>query len=288
VAERLHIIVVTGLAGSGKSHCIHALEDSGFYCIDNLPVELIPRFVALCRGYGDGIRRIALGIDLREGRFLSSWPSVLAELKAAGHRVDVLFLDASNEVLMRRFNETRRPHPLAAGGSVEEGIVRERSALADMRALADNVIDTSGLNVHELKAEIEAYIGAGAAGRKMNLFLNSFGYKFGVPHDADVIFDVRFLPNPYFIDVLSGKSGLDAEVRDFVIGREETRLFLQRFCSLLEFVLPRYEKEGKSHLTLALGCTGGRHRSVVLVEELKKKLTGKGLAIRVKHRDIHR
>lgn len=286
MADGLDIIVVTGLSGSGKSGVIRALEDNGFFCIDNLPVVLIPKFIDLCQGYREEIKRIALGIDLRERLFLQSWPEVLTELRVAGHRVEVLFLDAADEVLLRRFSETRRPHPLAGEGSIQEGIVRERKALEGMRALADKIIDTSDFNVHELKREVEQYYSQSQSPRKMNLFMNSFGYKYGIPHDTDMIVDVRFLPNPFFVNGLRAKNGLEPDVKEFVLKREETHVFLDRLYSLLEFVLPQYEREGKSSLTLALGCTGGKHRSVVLVEELKKRLDQERFRIHVKHRDI--
>jgi UPF0042 nucleotide-binding protein len=286
MAEVLDIVVVTGLSGSGKSVAIRALEDNGFFCIDNLPVVLIPKFIDLCQGYQEGIKRIALGIDLREGFFFESWPEVLAELRSAGHRVQVLFLDADDEVLLRRFSESRRPHLLAGEGSVQDGIARERKALEGMRALADKVIDTSHINVHELKRQVDEYYSQSLSLRKMNLFLSSFGYKYGIPHDTDMIFDVRFLPNPFFVEELKGKDGLEPDVKEFVLKREETYAFLDRLYALLEFVLPRYEREGRSNLTLALGCTGGRHRSVVLVEELKKRLEGSKFRMHVKHRDI--
>ena len=286
MADGLDIIVVTGLSGSGKSVVIRALEDNGFFCIDNLPVVLIPKFIDLCQGYREEIKRIALGIDLRERLFLQSWPEVLTELRVAGHRVEVLFLDAADEVLLRRFSETRRPHPLAGEGSIQEGIVRERKALEGMRALADKIIDTSDFNVHELKREVEQYYSQSQSPRKMSLFMNSFGYKYGIPPDTDMIVDVRFLPNPFFVNGLRAKNGLEPDVKEFVLKREETHVFLDRLYSLLEFVLPQYEREGKSSLTLALGCTGGKHRSVVLVEELKKRLDQERFRIHVKHRDI--
>jgi RNase adapter protein RapZ len=286
MSDRLDIVVVTGLAGSGKSVAIRALEDRGFFCIDNLPVRLIPQFVELCEGSGEGINRIALGVDLRASRFLQSWPEVLACLRRDGYRVDVLFLDASDEVLLRRFSETRRPHPLAGEGSVQEAIARERKALEGMRALADKVIDTTGLNVHELKREIDDQFSQTADARRMNLFLTSFGYKYGNPPDADIIMDVRFLPNPFFVHELRDQTGLEPEVEEFVLKREETNGFLERLYALLEFALPYFVHEGKSTLTVALGCTGGRHRSVVLVEELKRRLEGKPFRIHVKHRDI--
>jgi RNase adapter protein RapZ len=285
MANGLDIIVITGLSGSGKSFAIRALEDNGFYCVDNFPAPLIPKFIDLCQGYQEEIRRIALGVDLRGIQFLQALPGVLSDLRAAGHRVQVLFFDASDDVLLRRFSETRRPHPQAGHDSIQAGISRERKALESIRALADKVIDTSNFNVHELKREMEQQFCQTPTGSRMTLFFTSFGYKFGIPHDADIILDVRFLPNPYFVDELRPKTGLDSEVRDYVLGNAETQRFLDRLYALLEFALPLYEREGKSSLTLALGCTGGRHRSVVLVEELRKRFGAGHFRIHVKHRD---
>jgi RNase adapter protein RapZ len=288
MADGLDIFIITGLSGSGKSVAIHALEDNGFFCIDNLPALLIPKFIDLCHGYREEIKRIALGVDLRGGQFLQTWPQVLTEMRAAGHHVQVLFFDASDGVLLRRFNETRRPHPRAGQGSIQEGITRERKALEGMRELADKVIDTSDLNVHQLKREMEESFCQISDARRMTMFLTSFGYKYGIPHDTDIIFDVRFLPNPYFVQELRGKSGLESEVKEYVLKNEETRAFLDRLDALLEFTLPLYEREGKSSLTVALGCTGGRHRSVVLVEELRKRLSKDKLPVHAKHRDINK
>jgi RNase adapter protein RapZ len=286
MTDDLEVIIVTGLSGSGKSVAIRALEDNGYFCIDNLPALLIPKFIDLCEGYNEGISRIALGVDLRAGQFLQALPQVLADMRHAGHHVQVLFFDASDEVLLRRFSETRRPHPLAGEEPVQEGISRERKALEAMRELADKVIDTTDLNVHELKREMEERFCQAPYSRSMNVFLTSFGYKYGIPHDTDMILDVRFLPNPYFVTELRAHDGLETEVEEYVLKNEETRTFLDRLYSLLEFALPLYEREGKSSLTLALGCTGGRHRSVVLVEELHKRLGGGKFRIHVKHRDI--
>ena len=286
MADGLDIFVVTGLSGSGKSFAIRALEDNGFFCVDNLPALLIPKFIDLCHGYEEEIMRIALGVDLRGGQFLQALPQVLADVRNAGHHVQVLFFDASDDVLLRRFSETRRPHPLSGPGSIQDGISRERKALESIRALADKVIDTSDFNVHQLKREMEQQFCDAPTARRMTLFLNSFGYKFGIPHDTDIILDVRFLPNPYFVNELRHKSGLEKEVEAYVLGDGETRGFLDRLYALLEFTLPLYEREGKSSLTLALGCTGGRHRSVALVEELQKRFGGGPFRIHVKHRDI--
>ena len=286
MAAGLDIIIITGLSGSGRTFAIRALEDNGFFCVDNLPALLIPKFIDLCHGYQEEITRIALGVDLRGGQFLQGLPQVLAETRAAGHHVRILFFDASDQVLLRRFSETRRPHPLAGQDSIQEGIARERKALEGIRALADKVIDTSDFNVHQLKREMEQQFCQTPGARRMALFFSSFGYKYGIPHDTDMILDVRFLPNPYYVNDLRGKCGFDAEVREFVLGDQESHLFLERLYGLLEFTLPLYEREGKSSLTLALGCTGGRHRSVVLVEELQKRFAAGNFPIHVKHRDI--
>jgi UPF0042 nucleotide-binding protein len=286
MAEGLEIIVVTGMSGSGKSFAIRAFEDNGFFCIDNLPALLIPKFIDLCQDHREGVTRIALGVDLRGEQFLQSWPNVLAEVRAEGHHIQVLFFDAADDVLLRRFSETRRPHPLAGNDSVQDGISRERKALEGMRALADKIIDTSDLNVHQLKREIEQQFCLTPFSRRMTVFLTSFGYKFGIPHDTDIILDVRFLPNPYFVNELRDKTGTDVEVKDYVLQNDDTRAFLDRLYALLEFTLPLYEREGKSSLTVALGCTGGRHRSVTLVEELRQRLSQSHLRIHVKHRDI--
>lgn len=286
MAVGLDIIIITGMSGSGKSVAIRALEDNNFFCIDNLPAVLIPKFIELCHGYHGEISRVALGVDLRGGQFLQNWPDILSEMRTTGHDVQVLFFDASDEVLLRRFNETRRPHPLAASDSVQEGIGRERKALEGMRALADAVIDTSELNMHELKHEMEQRFCLPSGTRGMNVFLTSFGYKYGTPHDADIMLDVRFLPNPFFVDELRNKSGLEWDVADYVLKRDETQAFFERIDSLLGFTLPLYEKEGKRSLTIALGCTGGKHRSVVLVEELRKRINAKRFRLHVKHRDI--
>jgi UPF0042 nucleotide-binding protein len=286
MADELVIIIITGLSGSGKSFAIRALEDNGFFCVDNLPALLIPKFIDLCHGYTEDIMRIALGVDLRGGQFLQSLPQVLAEVKTAGHHVQILFFDASDDVLLRRFSETRRPHPLAGQDSIQDGISRERKALESIRALADRVIDTSEFNVHQLKREMEQQFCQAPSARRMALFFTSFGYKYGIPHDTDLILDVRFLPNPYFVNELRDKTGLDSEVREFVLKDPETAMFLDRLYGLLEFTLPLYEREGKSSLTLALGCTGGRHRSVLLVEELRKRFGDGAFRVHVKHRDI--
>jgi UPF0042 nucleotide-binding protein len=285
---RLSLVVVTGLSGSGKSTAIHVLEDLGFYCVDNLPVALIPRFLEICESSGEELNRVALGIDLRERTRLGDLPRVLDELKRDGHRVDVLFLDAGDEMLMRRFSETRRPHPLAATGTPADGIRLEREKLAPLRERADRIIDTSALTVHTLREELHRLVGGTEHAGVMTVTLMSFGYKYGVPTDVDTVIDVRFLPNPFFVQELRMKSGLDQSVADYVLRSPETGDFLERLKALLEFTLPLYQREGKSYLTVALGCTGGRHRSVVLVEELRNVLVGAQYRVLVQHRDIER
>lgn len=288
MASLLDIVVITGLSGSGKSVAIKALEDNGFFCVDNLPAPLIPKFIELCQGYHEEIRSVAFGIDLRGGQFIEQWPDVLRAVREKGHRVEVIFLDASDQLLLRRFNETRRPHPLQGDGSVLDGIARERRALETMLEWADRIVDTSELNVHELRQVIESSFVRISEKRRMTLFLVSFGYKYGVPLDADLIMDVRFLPNPFFVNGLRAKTGLAREVKDFVLRREETHEYLEKLRALLEFTLPRYEREGKSNLTIAFGCTGGRHRSVVLVDAVKQQLMRSPWHCRVRHRDIDR
>lgn len=287
-APPLHIVVVSGLSGAGKSTAIRVLEDLGFFCIDNLPSVLIPRFLELCRGVGEEIRRIALGIDVRERAFFADLLSTIEQVRKEGDHVEVLFLDASDELLLRRFNETRRPHPLASGGSVRDGIRQERELLHALRESADRILDTTRWNVHELRAELAKVYAEPAAASGLALFLVSFGYKFGLPADADMVLDVRCLPNPFFVDELRPLSGLDTPVVAYLLESSETRGFLERSKILLDYLLPLYEKEGKSYFTLAVGCTGGRHRSVAVVERFAAELRDRGFRVQTRHRDIDR
>jgi RNase adapter protein RapZ len=284
----MRVFIVTGLSGSGKSTAIHVLEDLGFYCIDNLPVTLIPRFLDLCANSEEHITRVALGIDLRERVSLREYPAVLADLRAHGQRVEILYLEAADEVLVRRFSETRRPHPSAGGGGILQGIRSERERLAGLRELADQVIDTSAYTVHELREHLQRRLASTSPEASLLVSVESFGYKYGVPTDADVMFDVRFLPNPFFVEELRAKTGVDAEVATFVLQRPETGRFLAQVSDLLESTLPLYVREGKSYLTLAVGCTGGRHRSVVVAEDLARRLTAWGYRVQVRHRDLQR
>ena len=287
MSEQLQLVVVTGLSGSGKSTAIHVLEDLGFYCIDNLPIALIPRLVELWETSRDEVRRVALGIDVRERHFLAEFPHVFDQLREHDVALEVLYLEASDEVLVRRFSETRRPHPADQGGGIADGIRREREKLRGLRELADRILDTSAFTVHEFRSALRDLVDRPEPGT-MTIGLLSFGYKYGLPTDADLVLDCRFLPNPYFVEALRDKRGSDPAVADYVLCRDETQEFLRRFVELLEFTLPRYRREGKSYLTIALGCTGGRHRSIVLVEELRRRLQESGHRVLVRHRDAER
>jgi UPF0042 nucleotide-binding protein len=259
-----------------------------YFCVDNLPTTLIPTFADLIARSGQTIRRVALGVDVREGEYLSHLLDALRELKARGHAVEVLFLEAGEEALVRRYHETRRRHPLAAEGNVLEGIRAERKAMSHLREIADRIVDTSALTVHQLKdLLVELYV-TPKARLGLATSLVSFGFKHGVPFDADLVFDVRFLPNPHFVPGLRPLDGRDARVREFVLEPDECRELLDHLQGFLKFLLPRYEREGKAYLTVAVGCTGGRHRSVTLVEELRRFLDGLGYAPAVVHRDLDR
>ena len=287
MTEGLHLVVVTGLSGSGKSTAIKVLEDLGFYCIDNLPVALIPRFVEVWESSSEEVRRVALGLDVRERHFLDEFPRIFEELRVRGVALEVLYLEASDDVLVRRFSETRRPHPAAQGGVLADGIRREREKLRPLREVAGRVLDTSALTVHELRSALRDLVERPEAGT-MTVALVSFGYKYGLPTDADLALDCRFLPNPFFVEELRARTGADPAVADWVLRREESQEFLRRVLDLLAFTLPLYQREGKSYLTIALGCTGGRHRSIVLIEELSRRLAERGHRVLVRHRDAER
>jgi RNase adapter protein RapZ len=286
--ERLSFVVITGLSGAGKSYAIKSFEDMGFFCVDNLPTTLIPTFADLIARSGQTSRRVALGVDVREGEYLSHLLDTIRELRARGHAVEVLFLEASEEALVRRYHETRRRHPLAVEGNVLEGIRTERKALSNLREIADRIVDTSGLTVHALKERlVELYV-APKARLGLTTSLVSFGFKHGVPFDADLVFDVRFLPNPHFVPALRALDGRDGRVREFIMKDAEAQEMLDHLKAFMKFLLPRYEREGKAYLTVAIGCTGGRHRSVTLAEELKRFLDDLGYAPSVVHRDLER
>ena len=284
----LRVVFVSGLSGSGKSTAMNALEDLGFYCVDNLPAQLTSQVVNLCAQAEPPIERVALAIDAREERFLRELPSVIDELRRSDARVRVLFLDCATDVLVDRYRETRRVHPLSPSGSVEEGIARERELLGEVARLADLRLDSSDLTVHELRRAIADWAGAGEVARGPVVNLVSFGFRHGLPRGADLVFDVRFLPNPHFEPQLRPRTGLDADVARYVLDSEPTKELLERLRGLLAFLLPLYEREGKSYLTVAVGCTGGRHRSVAVLEALAGELRRSGQNVSVTHRDVEK
>jgi UPF0042 nucleotide-binding protein len=281
-------VVITGLSGAGKSYAIKCLEDLGYFCVDNLPTTLIPTFAELCAESSREIQRIALGVDVREGEYLAHLLEILEALRQRGHVPEVLFLEAADEVLVRRYHESRRRHPLAGEGSVAEGIRAERKALAHLREAADRIIDTSGLTVHQLKERLVEIYGRVRDEQRLAVSLVSFGYKHGIPYDADLVFDVRFLPNPHFVPALRAHDGRDAAVAEFVLAAPESRELVSRLQDLIRFLLPLYQREGKAYVAIAIGCTGGRHRSVALVEALGGFLAGLGFPPAVRHRDLGR
>ncbi|HET7826692.1 MAG TPA: RNase adapter RapZ [Anaeromyxobacter sp.] len=280
------VVILTGVSGSGKTTALRALEDAGFYCVDNLPIVFLEKLLELSGHTAGEISRIALVVDAREPRFLADAPQAIEEVRRKGADVQVLFFDASDDSLVRRYSETRRRHPLAGEtGTVPDGIAAERRALADLEGLADEVIDTTSLNVHELKRLVTRRFAAGE-GARLGVTVVSFGFRFGIPAHADMVFDVRFLPNPFFIPELKPHPGTDPRVAGFVLGQPDARAFLDRLGDLLGFLLPRYRTEGKSYLTVAVGCTGGKHRSVALAAALAERLEASGQPVRLWHRDV--
>lgn len=286
--QPVSFVVITGLSGAGKSFAIKCFEDIGYFCVDNLPTTLIPTFAELTARSVRDIRAVALGIDVREGEYLPHLVEALEELRRREYSVEVLFLEAGDEALVRRYHESRRKHPLALDGNVLDGIRAERKALAQFREIAHRIIDTSTLTVHQFKDLLVELYGTRKARRGLTTSLISFGYKHGIPYDADLVFDARFLPNPHFVDGLRALDGRDARVHEFIFQHAESREFLQRLQDLLTFLLPFYRREGRAYLTVAVGCTGGRHRSVALVEALRAFLAERGFPPTVVHRDIDR
>lgn len=284
----MRVVVITGMSGSGKSTAVRALEDEGFYCIDNLPVRLFRQFIELIEKSGENFRGVVLVTDIR-GRDLSTGMiESFRELRSIGHELEVLFFDASDEVLIRRFSETRRRHPADEQCTVPEGIRIERERLATLRQNATLIIDTSEFNVHQLKEQVVRAIAGEQGSSHFTVEVVSFGFRYGVPLDANLVMDVRFLANPHFIPELRPHSGLEESVRRFVLDKLETSAFLERFFALLDVLIPAYRGEGKSYLTIGIGCTGGRHRSVALAQETALHLEAEGLKVRISHRDIEK
>ncbi|MBI5241377.1 MAG: RNase adapter RapZ [Elusimicrobia bacterium] len=277
------VYIITGISGAGKSQALKCFEDFGFFCIDNLPIALMDHFADLLARSGD-LRRVALGVDIREGRFLAGLPAILKKLKTRGVAHRLIFLDASDAVVIQRFSETRHRHPL--GKKVDQAIREERRRLVPIKAVADKVIDTSSMTLGELKERLSETLELTRA-REMALSIVSFGYKFGLPMDADLVLDMRFLPNPYYVPGLRRLTGLDARVQKYILGQPVARKFLDALVPLLSGLLPHYIREGKSYLTIAVGCTGGHHRSVFVARHLAQKLRSTGYSIQEFHRDIH-
>lgn len=284
--KNLRVVIITGLSGSGKSTALRALEDIGFFCVDNLPVVLLPKFLDITIVSSPKIDRVAMVMDLREKSFLEKYRRIFGKLKEKGFKIEILFLEASDETLMHRFSETRRNHPLSEKGSIMDGIVLEKEKLLPLRKMAERIIDTTSANVHQLKDIVQRYFLPSSDYKRMIISISSFGYRYGLPADADLVFDVRFLPNPYFVEELKEYDGHNEEVAKFVLKNKESKNFLQKILDLLSMLIPLYDKEGKARLNIAIGCTGGRHRSVVMANKLSSRLSKMKYRIYLNHRDI--
>jgi len=283
--EQVRFVIITGLSGAGKSEAMHAFEDMGYFCVDNLPPALIPKFAELCAKSGGQVNQVALVIDIRGGQFFANLFDALAELEAVGFQYKILFLEASDEALVRRFKATRRRHPLSPEGGILEGIHEERRRLQELKGRAHHIVDTSHLTPRELKETIAHLLGQdGTDGIAVTIL--SFGFKHGVPIDADLVFDVRFLPNPYWVEDLAAADGCDPAVEEYVFKWPVTQRFMEKLFDLLDFLMPQYTRETKSHLLIGIGCTGGRHRSVAVARRLGEFLQSRGYRVAVQHRDL--
>ena len=283
----MRFVIVTGMSGGGKSTVLKMLEDAGFYCVDNLPISLVEKFVELISMPNSEVSKVVLGQDVRSDQSFKDATRVLETLKQKGYQFEILFMDADEKVLIKRYKETRRVHPLAPDGRVEDGIRMERKVLENIRKHADYVIDTTNLLTRELKEELHRIFVENEEYNSLMVTVMSFGFKYGIPADADLVFDVRFLPNPFYIDELKYKTGNDKEVQDYVMNNEESAIFMDKLTDMIQFLIPNYVKEGKYRLVIAIGCTGGKHRSVTLANELYKRMKDAGnYGIKLYHRDV--
>ncbi len=283
----MRFVVVTGMSGGGKSTAMRMLEDAGFYCVDNLPVPLIEKFVELIAVPGGEVRKVALGLDVRADQSFGDAQEILEKLRENGYVFEVLFMEASDKTLLRRYKETRRMHPLSPDGRIEDGIKKERAILNRIRTKSDYVIDTSNLLTRELKEELDRIFVRNEEYHNLMVTILSFGFKHGIPADADLVFDVRFLPNPFYIDELKHKTGNDKEVQDYVMSFPEAHTFIDKLVDMTEFLIPNYIKEGKYQLVIGIGCTGGKHRSVTLANKLYERMKDKsGYGMKIAHRDV--
>jgi len=284
--KKLKIIIITGRSGSGKSTAIAAFEDAGYYCVDNMPVALLPKFLELPIKSNAEIAGLAFVMDLREKSFLSRYSPIFKSLKKKGHQFEILFLDADEETLLKRYSQTRRHHPLSQDKSLLEGIRTEQQQLKDLKIAADKIINTSHFNVHELKSVISDIAQKSKNFAPMKINILSFGFKYGIPHEADLIMDVRFLSNPHFVPELKNLDGKNERVKNFVLDNDEAQIFFKKYLDMLDYLIPMYEKEGKAYLTIAVGCTGGRHRSVTIAEAVFEHIKKPDMQIIITHRDI--
>ena len=284
----MRLVIVTGMSGAGKSTAMKMLEDAQYFCVDNLPIQLVGKFVSLVSAnQGEDVQNAAIGLDVRSGRYLEGLEEVLDQLKAEGYKFEILFLDADDRTLVKRYKETRRTHPLAMTGRVDEGIQKERECLSFLKEHADYIIDTTHLLTRELKKELDKIFVENGKFDNMMISVLSFGFKYGIPEDADLVFDVRFLPNPYYVDELRPLTGLDERVFNYVMDCDTAREFADKLEDMITFLIPNYVKEGKTNLVIAIGCTGGKHRSVTLARELYSRLSGnEKYGFRLEHRDV--
>lgn len=283
----MKFVILTGMSGAGKSTAIKMMEDMGFFCVDNLPIPLLEKFVELSSLQSAKLQKVAVGIDIRSGQALGEMKEILERIRAKGAAYEILFLDAEDSVLVKRYKETRRNHPLSGGERVDKGIEEERSRLKFLKEQADYIIDTSQLLTRELKIELEKIFIQNQDYKNLFITILSFGFKYGIPNDSDLVFDVRFLPNPYYVEGLRQKTGNDKEIQDYVMQFEEAHIFLDKLTDMLEFLIPNYITEGKNQLVISIGCTGGKHRSVTLANEIYKRLSSrKEFGLKIEHRDI--